>query len=99
MCGLQRSSAKFRWYSNRLGTAATGTVEIATGRSNRVFAFGGHTGCVERGLFCVGSGAGGGAKSDTRFRFAFGLPREWVIVTSVLKYDENPGFRCFNGTI
>ena len=76
-----------------------GTAELATGRSNRGLAFSGHTGCVERGLLCVAIGAGGDARSDTRFRFAFGLPREWVIVTSVLKYDENPGFRCSKGTI
>lgn len=109
--GLETSSAKLRWYSNRLGATAGGRVEYGiekwgAGTADLVsgrFVLGRFTGVFadfsERALLWAGLRAGGGAKSETRLRFAFGLPLERVIVTSVLNSVENPGFRCLEVTI
>lgn len=94
-CGLQRSSAKLLWYSNLLGVTAGGSVECGIEKCGA----GGLADCAGRALLWEGLGTGGGAKSETRLRFAFGLPLERVILTSVLKSDENPGFRCLKVTI
>lgn len=69
------------------------------GRFGRFWAAGVLIGGPGRGAFCGGRGAEGDDRSETRLRFAFGLPRDWVIVTSVLNYYENPGFRCSIKTI
>ena len=76
-----------------------GTADLASGRFETGWVTGGLAGCAGRALLWDGLGAGGGVKSETRLRLAFGLPRERVIVTSVLNSDENPGFRCSKGTI
>ncbi len=75
-----------------------GTVLFA-GRFDEFWAAGVLIVAPGRGAFCGGRGAEGDDRSETLLRFAFGLPRDWVIVTSVLKYHENPGFRCSNKTI